>query len=217
MGVGGKGKHSKSFFMVVDGVREEVKRCKMCKEIKKAEDFYSHKIKIKYGVGQYLQSYCKDCKRLFEREFAEKTNRKSSNLFHWKSYKMKYRSKPISYDIYEELLEYQEHKCAICGADDSFNQLAMDHDHETGEVRGLLCHGCNRNAVGIYESCGRYRTEHHTEAIKKYLSDPPINHIPTSVKHGWIYENGVIPSPSDDVEMEEVVIQSPMYMFEEDE
>ena len=38
--------------------------------------------------------------------------------------------------------------CAICGKipDGEFNQtsrLHIDHDHDTGRVRGLLCHGCN--------------------------------------------------------------------------
>ena len=186
---------NKNFFMTIDGVKTEVRQCYMCGKVKKIEEFYSFvRYTKKRGFKKQLLSYCKDCGRLTQ----------------MKLQKISYRNNSIEYEIYEELLKYQEHKCAICGVDDSFNRLVMDHDHKTGEVRGLLCHGCNRIAVGQYERKGRYRTEHHTEIIKKYLSDPPINHIPTSVKHGWKYG---IPSN----EMEEVVIQSPMDIWEEEE
>jgi len=188
------------FFMMMNGVRTHVKWCNICGEVKKTEEFYIFEQNTKHGVEQRFFSYCKDCGGLVQRKFQ----------------KISYRSHLIGYGTYEELLKYQEHKCAICGVDDSFNRLVMDHDHKTGEVRGLLCHGCNRIAVGQYERKGRYRTEYHTEIIKKYLSDPPINHIPTSVKHGWKYEMGVFPSPSEDNEME-VIILSPMDMWEEEE
>ena len=186
---------NKNFFMIIEGVKTEVRQCCICGEVKKIEEFYTfEQYTKKHGRKQQFLSHCKDCGGLVQRKFQ----------------KIRYRSDLIGYGIYEELMEYQEHKCAICGVDDSFNRLVMDHDHKTGEVRGLLCHSCNRIAVGQYERKGRYRTGHHTEVIKKYLSDPPINHIPTSLKHGWKYG---IPSN----EMEEVVIPSPMDMFEEEE
>ena len=48
---------------------------------------------------------------------------------------------------YDELLNIQNGVCAGCGATE-FNgksyHLAVDHDHETGTIRGLLCLKCNR-------------------------------------------------------------------------
>ena len=35
----------------------------------------------------------------------------------------------------------QDKRCALCK---QFTKLVVDHDHETGKVRGLLCHHCNR-------------------------------------------------------------------------
>lgn len=46
--------------------------------------------------------------------------------------------------LYDELVKEQNYVCAVCDGVNSGNrQLAIDHDHETGEVRGLLCLGCN--------------------------------------------------------------------------
>jgi hypothetical protein len=45
------------------------------------------------------------------------------------------------------MLEEQEGRCAICRSDDvgwhRKDRWAVDHDHVTGKVRGLLCHHCN--------------------------------------------------------------------------
>jgi hypothetical protein len=52
----------------------------------------------------------------------------------------------IGVDEYDALRIAQGGRCAICG-DESDRTLAVDHDHATGQVRGLLCIRCNR-AIG---------------------------------------------------------------------
>lgn len=52
----------------------------------------------------------------------------------WKDYR-------ITLEQRDQLLQDQCGACAICGAIDS--QLVVDHDHKTGQVRGLLCKHCN--------------------------------------------------------------------------
>lgn len=51
----------------------------------------------------------------------------------------------ISLEVYDNMRAKQADACAICG--ESQPQLCVDHDHETGAIRALLCHGCNL-AVG---------------------------------------------------------------------
>lgn len=62
------------------------------------------------------------------------------------------RSYGINFKEYEEMLLAQDGKCAICKAEPPKNQhktrLNIDHNHETGKVRGLLCDCCNR-ALGL--------------------------------------------------------------------
>ena len=51
----------------------------------------------------------------------------------------------ISLDDYNAMLERQSGKCAICKTTDPGrrNKFCVDHNHRTGEVRGLLCEECN--------------------------------------------------------------------------
>ena len=56
----------------------------------------------------------------------------------------------ITIDDYECMLDEQGGGCAICGDPPPENgSLHVDHDHVTGEVRGLLCIKCN-NAIGAF-------------------------------------------------------------------
>jgi Recombination endonuclease VII len=49
---------------------------------------------------------------------------------------------------YDQMLAAQGGGCAICaGTNGDGRPLAVDHNHLTGQVRGLLCHNCN-HAIG---------------------------------------------------------------------
>lgn len=56
----------------------------------------------------------------------------------------------LEVDEYEALLDSQDRKCAICGKQDggkgarqSRDRLCVDHDHDTGAIRAMLCNNCN--------------------------------------------------------------------------
>ncbi len=49
---------------------------------------------------------------------------------------------------YQRILTLQGGRCAICRQKPRSKNLAVDHDHETGEVRGLLCTRCNHKLLG---------------------------------------------------------------------
>ena len=57
----------------------------------------------------------------------------------------------ITLDDYEAMLVAQGGGCAICGAPEPDGQsLHVDHDHDTGAVRGLLCFTCNAG-IGMFD------------------------------------------------------------------
>jgi hypothetical protein len=55
----------------------------------------------------------------------------------------------IGLEQYDKLFLAQEGRCAICGKHQTEfpRALAVDHNHETGEIRGLLCSKCNTSLV----------------------------------------------------------------------
>lgn len=72
-----------------------------------------------------------------------------------------------------EILQSQGGGCGICGEEKSHNgkSLCVDHCHETGEVRGLLCDHCNRgigllgdSADGLIRACAYLLKQRITKA-----------------------------------------------------
>ena len=104
-------------------------------------------------------SYCKSCRNLKQKEY----NKKYRSSEHG-SKKMKqlvnaaHRSKNGFFGtMFEEMLESQNYLCAICGSDKPSKSGKKDwhgdHNHDTGQARGILCAGCN-TLLGRLESVG---------------------------------------------------------------
>lgn len=56
----------------------------------------------------------------------------------------------ITHEQYDLILSSQNGKCAICAKDVSWSKREshLDHNHETGTIRGVLCSSCNRG-IGL--------------------------------------------------------------------
>ena len=59
---------------------------------------------------------------------------------------------------YDDLLHSQDGRCALCGTHhtDLSRRLAVDHCHETLEIRGLLCFNCNAALGRLGDSPGAF-------------------------------------------------------------
>jgi hypothetical protein len=116
------------------------KICHLCKESKLFTDF-NKSSKSKDG----LQHYCRACSN---------KNRKEWDLADPERTRGKYLRETygIKLSDYNDMLEAQGHKCAICGQDETRfkKKLVIDHDHATGEVRQLLCNMCN-HGIGNFK------------------------------------------------------------------
>ena len=78
-----------------------------------------------------------------------------------KQYKVRYK---ISLDDYNKMLEEQNYQCKICSSEKAGHKgqcFAVDHDHNTGKVRGLLCIKCN-SRLGWFEA--------NSNAVISYLN-----------------------------------------------
>lgn len=49
---------------------------------------------------------------------------------------------------YDRIFRLQGGRCAICRNRPASKRFAVDHDHSTGEVRGILCKRCNHDLLG---------------------------------------------------------------------
>lgn len=100
----------------------EQRYCLKCGKFKYTKDFH-----LKYGKPR---SICKQC-------------HKESN------YNSRYTSKKINKTDFLLILQEQNYKCKICGAVlGSLRNSFIDHNHNTGMVRGILCPKCN-NLLGM--------------------------------------------------------------------
>jgi len=77
----------------------------------------------------------------YAREYAQRPEKKLRR----KAYHYQWRY-GITLEELEQLKQKQKGLCAICGENPG-DQL--DHDHDTGKVRGLLCIICNQ-ALGLF-------------------------------------------------------------------
>ncbi len=72
----------------------------------------------------------------------------------------------ITLDDYNEMLKRQNGLCAICSKASGTDKhsgvrtkaLSVDHDHETGGIRGLLCGDCNRGIGQLGDSLERLKS-----------------------------------------------------------
>ena len=109
-----------------------MKACATCKESLPLSSFTR-----RAASADGLHSSCKPCKNVGQRKYRQDPKGKRQR----KGWEVR-RRYGIDIDHWESMREEQGHACAICG--DKQAALVVDHCHESGEVRGLLCNSCNK-------------------------------------------------------------------------
>ena len=162
-------------------------RCKACRQIKRIGRAYKCRVHGELTPDEAnLQGGCLKCKREYAKNYKKNNKHKikkrvqedrEKNPEKWKKiYKVQYKkdcekygallslkkvcdSRGITIEEYQEMVNKQDNKCAICFQKEArkdsrksgeFLRLCIDHCHKTNKVRGLLCHACN-TAIGKFK------------------------------------------------------------------
>jgi hypothetical protein len=117
------------------------KYCPRCKTDKPVGDYDFRSNSI------YLRSYCRLCECARHKEWCVTNPVSAKKAQRKKDLKLNH---GISEALYQNVFDEQDGLCAICGDQPSKRALAVDHDHITGKIRGLLCDQCN-TALGKFK------------------------------------------------------------------
>lgn len=116
-----------------------IKKCASCKEEKPISLFHIRKSGSPY-------SYCNTCENIKSRASYHK--HRDKKIVAGKIWKLKARYN-LTPEQYNNMLIKQNGVCYICQIE-SDKALHIDHCHETGTVRGLLCQSCN-HGLGFFK------------------------------------------------------------------
>lgn len=86
----------------------------------------------------------------------------------------------LTIEDYEALLEAQDHRCVGCEKKFGPSRVpCVDHDHATGEVRGLLCSPCNELIGFLHDDGGKLQrlANHLLTPIASRIFDKPRRHV----------------------------------------
>jgi hypothetical protein len=123
-----------------------IKTCATCSLCKSSSEFNKYS-----AMKDGLHWECRSCVGLRRKSYYEKNRQreidrsvawKISNKEKAKDASLK-RKFGITIQDYNAMIRSQNGKCAICDKDHSVSCLVVDHDHNSGRVRKLLCHQCN--------------------------------------------------------------------------
>lgn len=123
-------------------MKKTEKRCSHCKQTKDICNFNKNK-----STKDGFHHQCKDCANKYRIKYQKTKTAKIRQ----KHAMLKYRYS-LTKEEYDNLLKIQNNKCPICNIEiiQEKGKYAIDHNHKTNKVRGILCNRCNF-IVGILE------------------------------------------------------------------
>lgn len=126
----------------------QTKTCRTCSQTKPVEEFT---VSSRAYGRIYYASDCKECCRSKHKKrwsSMSKEERQTRNAVGnaKKEYHKNYRlitKYGITLEQFNIMYQEQQGQCAICSIQVPDSKICVDHNHNTGQVRQLLCHNCN--------------------------------------------------------------------------
>lgn len=141
-------------------LEKQEKRCPKCEQFLPFSSFGQRTDRAKYPNG--LRSTCKLCSTE-----AAQAYRKIAPAVKRSARRGSWKRQGMCPDEAESVWKASTGSCAICG--DTKESLYVDHDHNTGKVRGMLCPQCNtglgqlRDSEDILKKALRYLEGHNAD------------------------------------------------------
>jgi len=106
-------------------------------------------MKPEEGFKDYAPNWCEDCRKQYHREYRSRPE--NLDLLNGRVRTQQLARFGLTPEDYDRMVEAQAGLCAVCERPPDHGMtskrqkpvLSVDHDHETGRVRDLLCHRCN--------------------------------------------------------------------------
>ena len=158
-----------------------MKKCKKCGKEYPATDEYFRSCRNRKGEKKWLSNECKECDNRYSREYSKKNQ--PHKWKHVRAYHKRYREEHkseirnkyykrvfgITEDEFRAMVKRQKNSCAVCkepiDMEDKYS-FNIDHCHDTGKVRGILCSKCNRG-IGFFNN-----SEQRLLSAARYLLNP---------------------------------------------
>ena len=121
-----------------------MQECTECCETKELTEFEYRK-----DTGKH-RNRCRPCK-LIQQKASDMLKGAAHKRYH-RDWKLK-KTYGISIEDYENMLADQDGRCAICSLEEKhapYGVLSVDHCHDSGDVRSLLCNPCNAG-LGLFK------------------------------------------------------------------
>jgi Recombination endonuclease VII len=140
-----------------------------------------HKIRARANARRVARH-----EEVLAKEMARRNGRRADIRAYLYAYHLK-RKYGLTIRQYDDLLHAQKGRCAICGTDKPghYRRFVVDHCHESGGVRGLLCERCN-TGLGYYN--------HEPQLLSKaaaYLADKRISAVPKQRERSLVMDSAL--------------------------
>jgi protein-arginine kinase activator protein McsA len=141
-----------------------MKKCGTCGEVKPFSEFNKFS-----RARDKLFYHCRQCAHKKSSAYYRQEKEKDPLLNRKRNLRRMY---GLSIEEYDAMVEEQNGLCAICKQEektirqDAVQCLSVDHCHDTGKIRGLLCNNCNRalgkfkDSLTVLESACEYLKTH---------------------------------------------------------
>ena len=151
-----------SYMKTTINYETNTKTCGRCHQDKNLSEFsvVPKTAKTHNQFRDGIKPWCKKCYTEYARGYKRNQREKNKSQYGVADPRHFMEKYQLTMDQIDDMMEQQNFSCAICDEKHKgigVMQLYVDHCHDTGKVRGLLCFSCNTSLGGMQDDAQRLR------------------------------------------------------------